>query len=322
MCTAISYRSDSHYFGRNLDLDYHYKETVTIVPRNFPIAGASSHYAMIGMATVEGNYPLYYDATNEMGLSIAGLNFPGYAHYADAQQGKRNLPSYDVVPAILGSCKSVVDVKDYLRNVVITNEPFSKSYQPTPLHWLVADKHGAIAVEMTSTGLVVHNNPIGVLTNSPPLPYHLENLSNYMCLSHEEPVCRFASNIQLTAFSRGQAAVGLPGDFSSASRFVRAAFVLHNSPSIKGEAKSVSQFFHILSAVEQPDGCVRVGSGFQKTLYSSCCNTETGVYYYCTYDNRQITGINMHSVDLNGYKLTKFPLITHQQIRWETDKEP
>lgn len=322
MCTAISYHTDGHYFGRNLDLDYHYKETVTIIPRNFPIASTVAHYAMIGMANVTDGYPLLYEGTNECGLSVAGLNFPGYAVYADAQQGKRNLPSYDVIPAILGSCKSVDDVKDYLRNVVITNEPFSKAYPPTPLHWLVADKHSSVAVEMTRTGLAILDNPICVLTNNPPLPYHLQNLSNYMCLSREETVCRFASDIQLTAFSRGQAAVGLPGDFSSASRFVRAAFVLHNSPPTKGEVKSVSQFFHILSAVEQPDGCVRVGTGFQKTLYSSCCNTETGVYYYTTYNNRQITAINMHAVDLNGQELTTFPLAIHQQIRWETDKGP
>lgn len=322
MCTAISYHTDGHYFGRNLDLDFQYQECVTVAPRNFPLANTQKHYAIIGIATVADGYPLYYDATNEAGLSIAGLNFPGYAQYAKPQAEKRNIPSYDVIPAILANCKSTDDVKDFLQNALITDKAFGKEYPPSPLHWFVADKERAIAVEMTKEGLSVLDNPVGVLTNNPPLPYHLANLSNYMCLTREEPVCRFGEGIALTPFSRGQGAFGLPGDFSSSSRFIRAAFVLHNSPAMLGDADSLSQFFHILSAVQQPDGCVRVGSGFQKTIYSSCCNTETGEYYYTTYHNHEITGVAMRNLNLEGSELITFPLRNEEKIRWETKTGP
>ncbi len=315
MCTAISYRTDGHYFGRNLDLDLCYNESVTIVPRNFPIADRKTHYAMIGVATVVNDYPLFYDATNEAGLSAAGLNFPGYAQYGVAKPGKRNIPSYDVIPAILANCGCVVEAKDYMRDAVITDEAFCEDYPPTPLHWFVADKESAIAIEMTKDGLSVLSNPIGVLTNSPPLPYHLVNLSNYMGLTRKEPDCRFSERLEITSHSRGQGAVGLPGDFSSASRFVRAAFVLHNCPPISGKENSISQFFHILSSVAVPDGCMQIGEKFQKTLYSSCCDTEAGVYYYTTYSNRQITAIDMHSINLDGQKNMLFPLINKQQIK-------
>ncbi len=322
MCTAISYRTDSHYFGRNLDLEHCYRESVTIVPRNFPIAREKKHYAMIGIATVENGYPLFYDGTNEAGLSAAGLNFPGYAKYCEEMTGKQNIPSYDVIPAILANCRSVNEVKNYLRDTVITDKAFCEDYPPTPLHWFVADKESAIAVEMTKDGLSVLSNPIGVLANSPPLSYHLINLSNYMGLTRKEPVCRFADNVEITPFSRGQGAVGLPGDFSSASRFIRAAFVLHNSPIRVGEEDSITQFFHILSSVAVPDGCMQIGDKFQKTLYSSCCNTETGVYYYTTYSNRSITSVDMHSVDLNGKSLFSLPLISQQKVDNKTGKGP
>ena len=317
MCTAISYYTDSHYFGRNLDLEHCYQECVTIVPRNFPIAGVNHHYGMIGISTVADGYPLFYDGTNEAGLSAAGLNFPGYAKYRSETKGKHNIPSFDVIPSILANCKTVDEVKGYFHNVNITDKAFSEAYPPTPLHWIVADKNSSLVIEATDEGVSVLDNPIAVLTNSPPLPYQLTNLTNFMSLTRNEPCCCFAEDLKLTPYSRGQGAFGLPGDYSSASRFVRAAFVLHNSPKVSGTEKSITQFFQILSAVAVPDGCMRIGNKFQKTIYSSCCNTETGVYYYTTYGNRQITAVDMHSIDLCGNSLNTFPVRNKQQIFWE-----
>ena len=87
MCTAAVYQTKDHYFGRNLDLEYSYQESITIAPRNYPFSfrklpEMKTHYAIIGMAYVLEGYPLYYDATNEKGLSMAGLNFPGSAAYS------------------------------------------------------------------------------------------------------------------------------------------------------------------------------------------------------------------------------------------------
>lgn len=109
---------------------------------------------------------------------------------------------------------------------------------------------------------------------------------------------------------------GLPGDLSSQSRFVRAAFVKLNSVSGDSESESVSQFFHILGSVEQQRGCCEAENGrYEITLYTSCCNASRGIYYYTTYGNRQITAVDMYQENLDSSRLIRYPLIQGEQIR-------
>ena len=316
MCTAISFLSNNHYFGRNLDLSYHYQEQVVIAPRHFLLAGTEAHPAIIGMATVVNGYPLYYEGTNEYGLSAAALNFPGNAVYHNACKEKTAIPSYDFISFVLSRCKTVQEAEELLNNAIITGEVFAEGFPTTPLHWLIADRERTIVAESVANGLHLHCNPVGVLTNNPPFGSMMDFLTLYMGLSTEEGSNRFAPDLSLTPFTRGLGAFGLPGDFSSPSRFVRTAFVLHHS--LPGdEMESISRFFRILDIAMQPEGCVMDGGKYQKTLYSCCCNTDKGIYYYCTAYNRQITAINMHKVDLNSNRLFLFPLVTQQQIKWE-----
>ncbi len=319
MCTAITFLTKDFYFGRNLDYEFSYNETVTITPRNYPFKfrfmGANSkHYAMIGMAFVQNNFPLYYDATNEKGLSIAGLNFPTNAFYPTKDKTKNNVAPFEFIPYILSSCKNVAEVKKLLINLNICNENFSTSLPHSPLHWLIADKKESIVVEPLAGGLKIYNNPVGVLTNNPTFDYHLTNLSNYINLTREEPTNRFAKNYNLTPYSRGMGAIGLPGDLSSASRFVKASFTKLNSVCGDNEIESVSQFFHILGSVEQQKGCCKVEKGFEHTIYSSCCNTQKGIYYYTTYNNSQIVGVNMNKENLNDKNLKSYPLLKQENF--------
>lgn len=319
MCTAISFSPARHYFGRTLDLEHHYNESVTITPWNFPFkfrhAGEfTSHYAIIGMATVVDNYPLYYDATNEKGLSAAGLNFPGNAVYFPCAEGVNNIAPFELIPWLLGQCANLEQAREKLADLHLVDTPFNEQLPLTPLHWLIADPSGSVIVEQTADGLRIYDNPIGVLTNNPPFPYQLANLASFQNLTREEPVNRFCPDIHLDVYSRGMGAIGLPGDLSSASRFVRAAFVKLNSVCDTDEISAVSQFFHILGAVEQQRGCARVGNDFEITVYTSCCSSDTGVYYYTTYENRSITAVDMHRENLNGKQLISYPLNTEQQI--------
>ena len=313
MCTAISYLGESHFFGRNLDLEHQYSEQVVVCPRQFPIAGSRHHPALIGMATVAEGYPLYYEATNEYGLSVAALNFPGNGVYHKPAVGKEACASFDLIPYVLTRCKNTAQARALLENTVITDTPFSDAFPPTALHWLIADRERSFVAESMADGLHLYDNPAGVLTNNPPFPYMLPQLSFYMGISPKQPENRLAPGLSLAPFSRGLGGVGLPGDYSSPSRFVRAAFALHNSPKDGG----VGQFFHILGAVEQIDGCVQVEEKFEKTLYSCCCDTQRGIYYYCTYQNRQLTAVDMHKENLDSDSISCFPLVTEQQIRWE-----
>lgn len=319
MCTAITYKTKDHYFGRTLDLEYTYEEQVTVTPRKFTFEfrtkePVKAHYAMIGMATVADNYPLYYEATNEWGLSMAGLNFPGMAHYFPVTEGKDNIAPFEFIPWILSQCKDVTEARVLLERLNLCNIDFSDRFPLSSLHWLIADKTTAVTVEQGREGLRLYENPVGVLTNNPAFEYHMTHLCDYRNITAQTPENRFGG-ISLDTYSRGMGAIGLPGDVSSASRFVRAAFVKLNSVSGEGEKESISQFFHILGAVEQQRGCVRLPDGsFELTAYTSCINTDKGIYYYTTYENHAICAVEMHRCDLEGKELYRYPLVKEQQI--------
>ncbi len=319
MCTAITFRTKCHYFGRTLDYNTSFGETVTITPRRYPfhfrcLPSMPEHHAIIGMAKVEKNYPLYFDASNEKGLSIAGLNFPENAVYYPLRTGYQNIAPYELIPYLLGQCISVSEVRSLLADINLLNLPFSSQLPLTPLHWLIADRDEAITVESTTIGLQVYDNPLGILTNNPPFPMQLFSLNQYMSLSAEPPVNRFGGNYPLHAYSHGMGALGLPGDFSSNSRFVRAAFAKLNSVSGNSEKESVHQFFHILKTVSLPRGCVKMGQTHEITQYTSCCNIDHGIYYYTTYDNNQITAVTLRNDLLSGDTLLVYPLCTEPQI--------
>lgn len=323
MCTAITYQTKQLYFGRTLDYECSYGEQVTVTPRNYPFdfrhAGpVHTHYAMIGMAHVADGYPLYYDAVNEKGLCMAGLNFVGNAVYAQPKPDRTNIAQFEFIPWLLGRCASVAQAQAELSKLNLTGTPFSAALPAAQLHWLIADQKEAVTIESAADGLHVYENPVGVLTNNPPFEQQLFNLNNYMQLSPKQPENRFSESLPLHCYSRGMGALGLPGDLSSPSRFVRAAFVRANARAEQTEDASVSQFFHILTSVEQQRGCCELDDGqYEITLYSSCCNADRGIYYYTTYDNRQINGVKLHAADLDSAQLTAYPLVDTQQIRWE-----
>ena len=320
MCTAVTYYTKDHYFGRNLDLEYSYNETVTITPRNYvfkfrKLNAIENHYAIIGMAYVSNNYPLYYDAINEKGLGMAGLNFPGNADYKKEMENKNNVAPFELIPYVLSQCSSIAEVKELFKNINIENINFSDELPASPLHWIIADKNNSITVESVADGLKIYDNPVGVLTNNPTFDIHMFNLNNYMSLSTEPPVNNFSKKIDLNAYSRGMGAMGLPGDLSSLSRFVKATFTKLNSISGNDELESISQFFHILGSVYQQRGCVHMGDEkYEITIYSSCCNMDKGIYYYKTYENSQIMCIDMYKEDLNSSELISYDLIKKQQI--------
>jgi choloylglycine hydrolase len=323
MCTAATYQTKDHYFGRNLDLEFSYDEAVTVTPRNFPFCfrngkSLACHYAMIGVAYVVDNFPLYYDATNEKGLSMAGLNFPGEADYKQPLPGRDNIAPFEFIPWVLGQCADLGQARALLERLNLVGLPFNDQLPLTPLHWIIADREGALTVECVRDGLHVYDNPVGILTNSPPFDFQMWNLSNYMSLSRDSaPVNRFCPQLDLKPYSRGMGAIGLPGDLSSASRFVRAAFTRMNSVSGDSEAESVNQFFHILGSVMQQRGCCLMEDGkYEFTIYSSCCNTDRGIYYYVTYDNSQLSAVDLHREDLEGATLAVYPLQTSQQVQF------
>ena len=323
MCTAVTYKTKDFYFGRTLDYEFSYCDEVTITPRNYPfsfkyLGEINTHYAMVGMSYVANDYPLYYEAINEKGLGVAGLNFVGNAHYNEFIEGKDNIAQFELIPFILSKCTTVNEVKNLLNNINIVNIPFSEDLPVAQLHWIIADKDECITVESVKEGLKIYDNPVGVLTNNPPFDKQMFQLNNYMHLSPKNPENSFSDKLNLDSYSRGMGALGLPGDLSSQSRFIKASFTKMNSVSGDSESESVSQFFHILGSVDQQRGCCELDNGeYEITIYSCCCNASKGIYYYTTYDNHQITAVDMNRENLNGNTLIRYSLIKDEQIKMQ-----
>lgn len=324
MCTAATYKTKDFYFGRTLDYEFSYGDEITVTPRNYPFTfrdsgeTLDSHYALIGMAHVAGDYPLYYDAINEKGLGMAGLNFVGNAVYREKAEGKSNVAQFEFIPWVLTKCADLEEAKKLLSNVNITNTQFSEQLPTAQLHWIIADKSGCIVVESVEEGVKVYDNPVGVLTNNPPFPEQMFRLNDFMHLSPKSPENRFSKALSLHTYSRGMGAMGLPGDLSSQSRFVKVAFTKMNSVSGNSERESISQFFHILGSVDQQRGCCDVGDEkYEITLYTSCCNAGKGIYYYNTYENHQISAVDMNRENLDASSLVRYPLITGEQINYQ-----
>ena len=319
MCTAITLE---HYFGRNLDLEYGYQEQVVITPRNYPLCFRKtdtivSHFALIGMAVVDRNYPLYFDAVNEMGLAMAGLDFPGNAYYPPATVDQNNIAPFELIPWILGQCRCVEEARKLLQGTYLADISYSTDFPQAPLHWIIADKRSSIVLESTKSGMNIYENPVGVLCNNPPFPFQLDHLASYQHLSAGEQAHVF-ENLHLPPYGGGMGAIGLPGDFSSPSRFVKAAFVkLHSHCDQEGEA-GVTHFFHLLDSVAMPRGSVRVrGDQDEITRYSCCCDLDTATYYYTTYENRRILSVGMQGSQLSVSTLQCYPIDNTPDIRYE-----
>ena len=305
MCTAISSGS---FVGRNLDIDKNYGGEVIITPRNYEIffkneSSIKSHYAMIGIGAKIKEYPLYFDAANEKGLYIASLNYVENAKYLSPMPNKVNLAPYELIPYFLAKCATVAEARVELDKINLIDIPFSQDLPPAELHYFIADKYSSSTVEPDATGISVYDNPIGVLTNNPPFPYQLLNLSTYQGLSSTPVENRFSDGLLLQRYSHGMGALGLPGDLSSASRFVRVAFHKSNSKDDDG----IKKIIRLLSTVAMPRGSVKTDKGYEYTEYTAAVDLKNSVYAYRTYDS-----MNHYAVKLSEENIDGNALITHE----------
>lgn len=276
MCTAVSLTADKHhFFARTLDLEYHYNESVTLTPRRYPFlfndgTECRDHPALLGMAYVMNGYPLYYDAMNEHGLCMAGLAFPGFCFYGSAGKTMgREISPWELIPYVLTGCRTVDDARARLRDAVLVDRPFSAALQNQPMHWMLSDHTASVVLDTDTNGkIVIHDNPAGVMTNAPTFPEQMANLRKY---AHLTPHPKTENgNCQ-----RGMGALGLPGDWSSPSRFVRAAFLRRHM-----QIDDTMSVFSLLDAVKVPRG-VSLSSDSQPivTVYSAVMEPDCFAYW-------------------------------------------
>lgn len=325
MCTALTLKTKSGncLFGRNMDLGYGFNQSVHLVPRKFNYKNVATNemeevkYAIIGMATIIEEHPMFADGLNEKGLGCAGLNFPGYAYYEkEAVEGKTNIPTHDVILWILANFETIQEVKEAFKNVEIIGKPMTETTELPTLHWIVTDKSGdSIVIERTKEALKVYDNKVGVLTNSPTFDWHVTNLRQYMAVSNEQPKTTTWFEQELKPLGEGLGCWGLPGDFSTTSRFVRIAFLKSRADVVGDKLEGVSEFFHMLNNVAMPRYSVITPQGIQDiTQYTCCMCQSSGVYYYNTYNNCRINAVDMHKENLDATEIKDFSYMDKMDI--------
>ncbi len=304
MCTAVSTTAaDRYFFARTLDLEYHYQESVTLAPRRYPFSFSDSttctdHPAILGMAYVADGYPLYYDAMNEHGLCMAGLAFMGFCTYAasDLPQDVHRIAPWELIPYVLANCRTVADAKDLLTHAVLADIPFSDRLPNQPMHWMAADRTASAVLETDADGhLSIYDNPAGVLTNAPRFETHLAHLTEYAHLS-PYPRTDIPSDSIYSASPRGTGALGLPGDWSSPSRFVRASFLRRSMQTDTADAA-----FSLLDGVKVPRGVSYTEDGVPiETVYAAVMEPYRFCYRYRWKSDPAVYTITPSALQLRG----------------------
>lgn len=317
MCTALTLKSDDglHFFGRNMDLEYSFDQSVVFMPRKYEWENVITKekqqvkHAVIGMGIIINNHPLFADGLNEKGLGCAGLNFPNYCYHSpEPCEGKINIGPYDFILWVLSNFETVDEVKVALENINIVNQPFAPGVGLSTLHWIIYDtKDHCIVVEQTKEKFSVFENNIGVLTNPPTFDWHIANLTQYIHLSSEWVDTTTWYKQELKPDSCGLGLMGLPGDFYPISRFVRVAYLKSHASHLENEMTTIAQFYRILNNIAMPGGVViRPKNMEEVTLYTACMCLEKGVYYYTTYNNLQVNAISFENEDLDSDQLKKY----------------
>ncbi len=301
MCTSIALSSGEFCFGRTLDLGCDFGDGVVITPRNYILTLRGGevmrrHPAFIGMATVVDGYPLYADGMNEHGVCIAGLEFRGNAYYPPLpSSGKCGIAPFEVIPYLLGRCQDIDEVRRELEELCIVDVPFNDDIPNSALHWHIADKSGSLVVESTAEGMRVYENPLGTLANNPPFPFHRDNYTLYLNSTNERAE-------REDVFCNGVMGRGIPGDYTSPSRFVRAAWLGRNVRYDDGE--EVAAAYSVLGSVAPPRGAVTSEGGeTHYTRYTCVMHPKTLSYSYKTAFGTQICETYMKKESLDDETL-------------------
>ncbi|MCT3307045.1 choloylglycine hydrolase family protein [Lactiplantibacillus pentosus] len=293
MCTSLTYTNShgGHFLARTMDFNVDFDTRIMFMPRHYRIAGDlgdfKTTYGFIG-AGRQLNHEIFTDGVNECGVSIVALYFPNHAIYQPhSDHAKIELAPHDFVTWALGNISSVADLRDRVKHLQLISSTVELINEIPPLHFMVSDASGETAVlEPTSGELHLINNPVGVLTNSPNLKWQLQNLSKYGTLTNTERTLNKFVNYQPGSQGPGTGALGLPGDYTSMSRFARTVFLKHYAQVPETTTATVNLLQHILNAVTIPKG-IKVSATGQATYteYRSYMDLNHQTYALELYEN-------------------------------------
>lgn len=304
MCTGVftKTKDGTYLLSRTMDFVFPLEPSPLFIPRGFEWQAAvkkasfNTQFGFVGAGRLLGDTYFVADGVNEKELSVAELYLPGEVYYAEHPiNNKVNVAPHELILWLLGTCATIEEVEGKLADLHIVSAMIPELNIVTPLHWILTDLTGrCVVIEPTEEDLSIKENKIGVMTNTPCLEWHIENLRNYLHVRPKqyEPV-RFGEYIA-NPFSQGTGTTGLPGGFTPPERFVRAAFFKEHIEEAENEEQGVYNHYHILSTVRIPKGIVVTAADtvdYSQYVGTMCNNSKT--YYYSAYDQHDIVKVTL-----------------------------
>ncbi|MEO1011949.1 MAG: choloylglycine hydrolase family protein [Bacteroidota bacterium] len=335
-CTGITLKSVNGSFIQARTMEwgaFDMQPEILVFPRNYQFESElpaeatgmkwRSKYGFVGINAL--GKPEVADGLNEKGLAVSVLYLPGYASYQpfDAAKAKSSIGPTQVAALLLANCESTQEVRTLLAEVRVVPVPEEAiGGIPPPLHYMVADKDGnSIVVEYTDQQLHIYDNPVGVLTNSPSFPWHLTNLNNYVTLGINAASPVEVGDLTIKPLGAGSGMLGLPGDYTPPSRFVRATAMRNTVPHLESGERAVAEAFRILNSFDIPIGTMGAEHDpaiLGDTQYTTAADTKSLRYYYRTMHNHRIRVVDLTTIDFNGKDLMRRSLDTKKAQDYET----
>ncbi len=318
-CTSFLLRTSDGgaVYGRTMEFGFLIDSQAIVVPRRFALHGTgpdgkpglawNAKYGAVGLNAYGLN--VFTDGMNEKGLAGGILLFPGYAGYADPAKADaaKALAPWEFLTWALTSFATVQEVKAALPGITIIDLPQSNLGAPPPVHYVLHDASGAsIVIEPIGGVLKVYDNPVGVLTNAPTFDWQITNLSNYVKISPENAPPLKIDEMTIAPFGEGSGLLGVPGDPTPPSRFVRALAYVTTARKMPTGDESVRLAEHILNNFDIPSGFIQTGRSastktpLEFTQWSSIADLSRKRYYVKTYEDQTLRGIDLMNMDLDA----------------------
>ncbi|MCA9016869.1 MAG: choloylglycine hydrolase family protein [Planctomycetaceae bacterium] len=330
-CTGITVKpkDGSVVFGRTLEFAVSLESNVIFIPRNHSNVGTApnkkqglrwnSQFGIVGMNAF--NLPIIADGINEKGLHVGIFYFPDYAKYQDVSDREisKTISPMEVPLYLLGTCVTVEDVTKQVQQIKVGNVVMEQMGGVPPFHYIASDASGkSVVLEYVNGKLNIHQNPLGVFTNAPTFDWHMTNLGNYVNLLTNNISQIKIDGQTIKGLGQGSGMLGLPGDFTPPSRFVRAVAFSASVFPVDTAREGVLQVFHVLNQFDIPKGAARgdengkVSADY--TMWTSVSDLKNQRYYFRTYDDSTIRIVNLNSLNLDGNQIQTISIQGEEQI--------
>ncbi len=337
-CTGILLKTtnNSCIYARTLEFGLDLKSKILFVPKNYNLVAISpdqkpqglkwtSKYPVLGINAFDSEN--FVDGVNSAGLAGGLFYFPDFAQYQDVtvENYSKSIPMWSLLTWILTSFKTTEEVKKELKKIYVSKTEFPGMGENPPAHLIVHDSYGkSIVIEYINGKLNIHDNPLGVITNSPGFDWHMTNLRNYINLSPINSKSKVLGGVTISQLGQGSGMLGLPGDFTPPSRFVRAVYFSQSAPKLKTELDAVYHAFRILNNFDIPLGSVIDKSGTSTTseftLWTSAIDMRNKIVYYRPHANFQLQKAELNKLNLSSKKSVTISMDMQDNIIDSSDR--